>query len=160
MPFRHIISTRSIRNFATLCLAGLFLLAATGCNTLDRRIQQNADFIATLDPEDQELIRAGKVGLGFTPEMVQIAWGKPDRRQTSITEKGQTGAWIYVTRGSRYDGRRFVGYERDTIYDRRSNTYRTYTRPVYVTTYRTIESESARVEFKDGVVTAITTTER
>lgn len=132
------------------------LLLLVGCQTIDRRIQQNAALFATFEPEVQQMIRAGQIDLGFTPEMVEIAWGRPSLKEVRRSEAGQTEIWTYVDRHSVYAGRRFAGYEHDVYYDRRSNTYRTFMRPVYVSTYRTVETERERVEFQDGKAIAIT----
>ena len=44
----------------------------------------------------QAKIRAGRVDLGFTPEMVRLALGAPARQLTSKTEAGVTEVWIYT----------------------------------------------------------------
>jgi hypothetical protein len=136
-----------------LCLA--VLPSFTGCNTPDRRIRQNPELFLSLEPAEQEMVRQGQVGIGFTPEMVTLAWGRPDFRQTNRTEEAETVTWTWVNRHSVYDGRRFAGYRRDVYFDPRTNQYRSIMRPTYVTIYRTVETEAGRVDFRDGVVARI-----
>jgi len=78
-----------------LFLAAL-LFAVTGCNTLDNRIStQQAQFDAW--PADvQEKIRAGRVDIGFTPEQVMVALGKPVRTYQRTTTEGKSEVWAYT----------------------------------------------------------------
>lgn len=144
-----------------LSLLLLCLLAGlAGCQTgPERRIRQNPELFMSLDPEAQELIRAGEVAVGFTPEMVRLAWGRPDERQVTRTAEGESHVWTYVSRHSVYTGRRFAGYDRDVYYDNRSRQYRTFMRPVYVSTYQTVENDVGRVVFRDGKAAVITRAE-
>lgn len=139
----------------------LFLsLAQVGCNSVERRIQRNPELFAGLEPEEQEAIRQGRVEIGFTPEMVSLAWGRPDQRQVIRTsDEEDRQIWSYVSRRSIYNGRRFAGYRSEVYYDRRSKQYRSVPRPVYVNTYRTVENEVARVEFKSGKAAVVTLAE-
>ncbi|MGD9782826.1 MAG: hypothetical protein AB7V14_11870 [Kiritimatiellia bacterium] len=56
-------------------LPALLLLA--GCATPERRIEQNRDLFDSLPVADQARIRGGKIDLGYTPDMVRIAFGEP-----------------------------------------------------------------------------------
>jgi hypothetical protein len=154
--FRGRLSGRS----AALGILGLSaLLFFSGCNSADRRIRQNPELFYSLEPHQQELVRAGRVGLDFTPEMTSLAWGRPDYRETTRTEEGETQTWTWVNRRSVYDGRRFAGYTHDVYYDRRARQYRSFMRPVYVSVYRTVESEAGRVEFREGKAAVVTRVE-
>ncbi len=151
-------SGRKKQTVLTLVVIGL-VLAFGGCQTIDRRIAQNAEFFATLEPEVQQMIRAGEIDLGFTPGMVEIAWGRPDVKEVIRSEEGRIDVWTYVDRRQVFAGRRFAGYTHDVYFDRRTNTYRTLMRPVYVSTYRTVETERERVEFEGGRATSVIRTE-
>lgn len=129
----------------------------SGCETVDRRIAKSPEIFASFEPDEQELIRQGKVAVGFTPEMVRIAWGRPDRRKTTRTERDESEVWEYLTRRSQYAGRRFAGYHQEVFFDRRNERHRTVWSPVYVNAYQTVESERGRVEFRDGRVVSVTT---
>ncbi|MBS0633559.1 MAG: hypothetical protein JSS11_16740 [Verrucomicrobia bacterium] len=80
-------------------------LLACGCSTtdtVDNRIKQNTAVYAGLTPEEQNQIRSGVITAGFSPEMVLMALGKPER----IIPGNGPGEedWIYVNVYSR-DGR-------------------------------------------------------
>jgi hypothetical protein len=68
-----------------------------GCSTPETRINENVEFFSRLSPGDQQLIREGKVAVGFTPVMVRMAVGEPDRVFTRTDAKGVTEAWSYTT---------------------------------------------------------------
>jgi len=57
----------------------VLLLAVSGCNTIDHRIHEKPDVFNQLDPKAQAEIRQGRVEVGYTPDMVYIALGKPDK---------------------------------------------------------------------------------
>lgn len=74
--------------------AAVFLAA---CSTPESRIQSNPAVFATLSPADQQLIREGKVAIGFTQEMVRLALGDPDRVYTRTDANGVSESWSYTT---------------------------------------------------------------
>lgn len=80
---------------AALCLC---LLAA--CSTPSARIKRNQAVFDALSPAEQTLIREGKVGVGFTPDMVLLAVGDPDQSWIRTDAQGQSEVWTYTT----YDG--------------------------------------------------------
>jgi len=82
-------------------LAGLVVLA--GCSTPQTRIQKNPAAFDRCTPEQQEMIKRGKVGLGFDGEMVKLALGDPDRITTRTDASGTSEVWHYETYES-YDG--------------------------------------------------------
>ena len=73
------------------------LVWAVGCATPEARIKRNPELFAQLSPNDQQLIREGKVALGFTPEMVRLALGDPDRISTRTDANGTSETWSYTT---------------------------------------------------------------
>jgi hypothetical protein len=61
--------------FTLLC--GLVIL--TGCSTPESRIAKQPDLFNSLTPDQQQMIREGRVGIGFDMDMVKLALGDPDR---------------------------------------------------------------------------------
>jgi outer membrane protein assembly factor BamE (lipoprotein component of BamABCDE complex) len=55
------------------------LLAVSGCDTINQRIREKQDAFNRLDPKAQAVIRQGRVEIGYTPDMVYMALGKPDK---------------------------------------------------------------------------------
>lgn len=77
-----------------------FLGAVTlfaGCSTPEARIQKNPELFNRLAPEQQNLIRAGKVAVGFDYDMVRLALGDPDRVTERTTAAGKAEVWQYLT---------------------------------------------------------------
>jgi hypothetical protein len=75
--------------------AGLAWL--TGCESPESRIRQNPDLYSHLTPDQQQAIREGRVGVGFTPEMVKLALGDPDRVRIRTDANGRSEVWHYIT---------------------------------------------------------------
>src|SRR4051794_23182954 len=51
---------------ASLFLSIIVMAFCAGCATPEARIQKNPEVFAKLPPNEQQLIREGKVGIGFT----------------------------------------------------------------------------------------------
>ena len=83
-----------ILSFLIACAA---LVVAAGCSTPQARINRSPEAYAKLSAADQQLIREGKVAVGFTPEMVRLALGDPDRVSTRTDANGVNEAWSYAT---------------------------------------------------------------
>jgi len=81
----------------SLLLACAALVMLAGCATPQTRIDRSPDVFVKLSPADQQLIREGKVAVGFTPEMVRLALGEPDRVYTRTDASGVNEAWSYTT---------------------------------------------------------------
>jgi outer membrane protein assembly factor BamE (lipoprotein component of BamABCDE complex) len=81
-------------SFLIACAA---LAVAAGCSTPQARIKQSPEAYAKLSATDQQLIREGKVAVGFTPDMVRLALGDPDRISTRTDASGVNEAWSYAT---------------------------------------------------------------
>ena len=79
------------------CLLAIVLLA--GCSTPDSRIAKAQSPFDRLPAEAREKIRAGQVDVGFTPEMVRLALGEPDRVYLRQSDQGETEVWGYRDRG-------------------------------------------------------------
>ncbi len=76
-------------------LAGLALVATVGCSTPASRIAEHQAAFAGWPAAVQAKVRAGEVGLGFTPEQTRVALGEPDRVFSRTTGDGTTEVWAY-----------------------------------------------------------------
>lgn len=85
----------------TLALAAGVVLA--GCATPETRIRQNPAAFDRATPTQQELIRQGKVAIGFDESLVQLALGVPDRINERTAAEGKSVIWHYVDYET-YDG--------------------------------------------------------
>lgn len=128
-----------------VALMGLWL---AGCATPDARIKKNQALFDSLPSQVQAQIREGQVALGFTPEMVKLAVGEPDRRAVRNDATGRTEVWSY-THYEAADGLPvYTG-----LYHRSYPGYRYYGRGIY--TERTEAKEYFRVEFVEGKVSVV-----
>ncbi len=143
----------------TSLLLCLLLALMAGCNTVDSRIRKNEASFRALDPATQEKLRGGKVEVGYTPEMVYIALGRPTTRTERSTADGQTMIWSYTSSSTEYAGRALTHTRRVVVVDPRTGRRAILFQPVYTDVYRETEDEDVRIEFRDGKVTSIESTE-
>jgi hypothetical protein len=92
------IPTMKTSRFASL-LSVILLAVFSACSTPDSRIRANKAEFDALPAETQAKIREGKVEVGFTPSMVLMALGDPDRRYSKTGESGQSEVWAYQDKG-------------------------------------------------------------
>jgi hypothetical protein len=78
------------------CLAAVLLLQA--CATPQSRIERDPDSFGALSAEQQALVRAGRIAIGFSEEAVRLALGEPQRISRRTDEKGEATVWRYVER--------------------------------------------------------------
>jgi len=129
---------------------GVVLLAAVcaGCATPQSRIERHPELFSGLPADAQEKIQGGAIDLGFTHDMVYLAFGRPDRVYARTTSGGAREIWAYtrVTATPSYGAR---PYPCGRYWGRRC-----WWRPAWpVDSY--VEFEAMRVEFTDGRVSAI-----
>jgi len=126
-------------------LTGFFLSA---CSTPESRIKDNPSVFSKLTPEQQALIKQGKVALGFDAEMVHLAIGEPDHIRTRTDASGTKEVWIYTTWESSSGAVLYRGwYHRsyDALY------------PYYLEAPSRRERDHFRVTFSEGKVISIET---
>jgi hypothetical protein len=81
------------------CGAGLL----GGCqSTPERRIAKKEAVFSSWSAQAQAKIRAGKIEVGFTPQQVEMAKGKPDRVGRRTTAVGDRVEWVYLWNDSRF----------------------------------------------------------
>lgn len=133
---------------------GLMIIGAlgvVGCvSTPEKRIAKNPEVFAGLSPEAQENVRAGRVEVGYTPEMVHFALGEPTSRVTQRTAKEAKEIWYYEGTYLTSDTVRMHDYGRFSsvepiVYLDRTTEHR-YTR--------------AKLEFVEGKLTAVQQVQR
>lgn len=80
-------------------LASLVLLTS-GCvtSTPQTRISKQRGLYRSFPAEAQRMISNGQVDIGFTPEMVLLALGKPGREFTRSGPEGESVVWVYFKR--------------------------------------------------------------
>jgi hypothetical protein len=86
MPYRPSIALVAFPLLGLLC----------GCETTRaNRIREKAELFAAQPAAVQALIREGMVDYGFTPELVHLALGEPNRRQSGEAAEGRMETWTY-----------------------------------------------------------------
>lgn len=83
-------------------LPWLFLVFAFGCASVDSRVQKHQAAFNAWPADVQEKVRAGKVEVGFTQEMVRVALGEPDRLISRTTDRGVSEGWVYFDKGPKF----------------------------------------------------------
>jgi len=86
------------------------LVLVSGCSTPETRIQKSPDVFARLNPDQQALVKAGRVAPGFDMESVKLALGDPDRIILHTDASGQHEVWHYVTYEDAQGAIIFTGY--------------------------------------------------
>lgn len=142
------------RTMKSKAIVALSLLLLVGCATPARRIAKNPAMFAAFPPEIQEKVRKGVAEVGYTKDMVFIAFGRPDRIVQRTTAEGPTEIWVYT------DVAQSTGYvPMEASYLHRSKRHGFY--PGYDTywvgVHQQQEFEIQRVEFRDGKAVAIET---
>ncbi len=124
------------------------LLLATGCvsSTPQSRISKNREAYSRYPSNVQRMISAGMVDVGFTPEMVRLALGAPNREFSRQTENGSTEVWVYHDSSPRFS----IGFGIGS-YGRHSAS----SVGVATSTGDYDRDERVRVAFRDGQVTEI-----
>lgn len=94
-----------------------FALLGAGCQSVDVRSRQHAALFNQLPPADQQRLLAREVLIGDTPEMVEIALGRPDREDAITVSNGTIRrTWAYLDKRYMKEGSQI------TRIDERRNT--------------------------------------
>ncbi|HTJ77777.1 MAG TPA: hypothetical protein VL357_02170 [Rariglobus sp.] len=133
--------SRAILVFLTLVVCGF-----VGCAGPETRIRKNPELFARLTPEQQTLVKEGKVAVGFDEDMVKLAVGEPDRKWVRTDSSGVSEVWSYTTWESVGGMPLYRGWYH-CYYD---------PAPAYYLNYpNRREHEYFKVVLKDGKVTAV-----
>ena len=92
-----------MKNTCLFSVLFIGVLVLSGCSTPESRIARNPEVFAQLSPQQQLLVKAGQVGVGFDMAAVKLALGEPDRITVRTEAHGQTQTWHYVETAY-YDG--------------------------------------------------------
>ena len=139
-----------MKHFSALILAAL-LLAVAGCATPESRIKKNQALFDSYPADVQDKIKAGKVDLGFTPDMVTIALGKPGRVYQRKTADGETEVWSYEAYSTTTNRQRV----NTDVRVRDNSGYRTVHDWVWVDVEQRNYYDKLRIEFTGGKVSGI-----
>ena len=135
---------------AGLALPLLFLLA--GCASPARRIEQNRELFDSLPVAAQARIRGGQIDLGFTPAMVRIALGEPQRQLVRRARGGDAEIWLYLNMVRRYERQRA---DLDGLTVSGPGGIRSVDGSAWVNVMQEREFVRIRVEFQNGTVVSI-----
>lgn len=131
-----------------------FILSAcmTAQQIRDSRIASSQEIFNSFSTEIQQKIRAGQIDLGFSEEMVRLAWGRPDMIYTRTTDQGEATVWTYSrTRTLTQTDRMTIPVRVRDKFGRSSIQYEN----VWINRDTYEEYAVARVEFTGGTVTAL-----
>ncbi len=139
----------TIRDFLNVLPLLCAVLVGAGCASPEARIREQADLFAQLSPDDQGLIREGRVAIGFTPAMVRLAVGDPDQVWSRTDADGVSEVWSYTTFESPSGAPLYRGWYHQRVY-RGDPLY-----PYYLGDTRRVAREVFKVSFRDGAVIAV-----
>ena len=138
--------------FRSACFAGSLALLLAGCATPEKRIQQNQEIFDSFPVAAQARIRGGQIDLGFTPDMVRIALGEPQRKTLRRAADGEVEIWSYVDSTRRYDRQRV---EIDGLSISGPGGLRSLGGSAWINVEQNREFIRTRVEFRNGVAATI-----
>ena len=141
---------RVLSAFLTLLPIAVF---ATGCvsSTPQSRINKNYGVYAEYPAEVRQKIREGRVEVGFSAEMAEMALGKPGRKVSRRDDTNQDSeVWIYYRNQPRLSVGMAMG----------SGGYSGVSTGVSMSSSPSADQESMRLILRDGQVAEIETVRR
>jgi len=127
-------------------LSVVLLALLSACSSPDSRIADHQAAFAAFPAEVQQKIRTGRVDVGFTREMVLMALGEPARKFTRKTAEGDTEVWGYHDNGPRFSVGLGIGS---------GGYHSSMGGGVAMSSGGYDPEEKTRVEFREGLVTAV-----
>lgn len=140
------------------CVFGTGLLFAgllAGCASFDSRVKEKSALFATLDPATQARLQAAEVHIGDAPDLVYLALGRPAEKRERLTAAGREMVWVYAAIWQEYQGTRLVGYRRDVVRNKSTQTDQVVYTPDYQPIYATRAEDQMRVTFTNERVSAL-----
>ena len=134
------------------CFVLPLVVLLAGCATPAKRIQQNQELFDSFRVAAQARIRGGQIDLGFTPDMVRIALGEPQRKTLRRSGAGDLEIWFYLDSIRRYDRQRV---DIDGLSLSGPGGLRSLGGSAWINVEQSREIVRCRVEFQNGVVAAI-----
>jgi hypothetical protein len=133
-------------------LLSAVLLGLAGCasSTVDSRIAQRRDLFESYPFDVREKIAAGRVDIGFTPDMVAMALGAPSRRVERRSMNEQSEVWYYTRSSPRISFGFGIGSGHFGRHGGFGTSLGMSTGP-----YGYEQDEMMRVEFHEGEVVAV-----
>ncbi len=98
----------------------LLMALAVGCG-VKHRIEKNQPYFDRLTPAQQEKIKNKQTDIGFTPQMVYIAWGRPTQKSKSVRANLTRETWMYSYEG--YD----TEYQQVLVFNHHNGRYENQT---------------------------------
>lgn len=84
-----------MKNYVRVAFCTAVILALASCSTTGSRIRQHQVLFDSYPEHVQQDLRDGIIQLGYTPEMVFIAFGEPDRKREVVTGEGVAQVWTW-----------------------------------------------------------------
>jgi hypothetical protein len=78
-----------------IAVCSVALLALLACSTTGSRIRRHQDAFDHYPERVQQNLRNGVIEVGYTPEMVFIALGEPDRKVDVVTGEVAAQVWTW-----------------------------------------------------------------
>lgn len=125
----------------------LFLFSSCASSP-QARIDKNRPAFDAFPTDVQEKIRAGRVDLGFTPPMVRLALGDPDRELRRASDAGEEEVWVYRRTASGFGFGLGLGG---------GGGHTSYGAGISLSTAPNYNEDAMRVVFREGRVSAIET---
>jgi hypothetical protein len=152
-PYRSANQIPAMRVLSVLLLSTATLVLTAGCvtSTPQSRIDQNRAAYSEYSSEVRRAIREGRVQIGFTAEMAEMALGRPGRKLTRRDETNEESeVWIYYRNRPRVSVGMAVG----------SGGYTSTHTGISMSTTPDADMETMRLILRDGHVAAIETVTR
>ena len=92
-------STEPRRRWVSVVAIALLASSWLGCETPQARIKRDRPLYESFSPEAQRKIAAGQVDVGFSPEMVLMALGRPTLKYERESQGTRQEVWVYRERG-------------------------------------------------------------
>jgi hypothetical protein len=84
-----------MKNCARVAFCTAVILTLAGCNTTGSRIREHQALFDSYPEHVQQNLGNGIIELGYTPEMVFIAFGEPDRKREVVTGEAAAQVWTW-----------------------------------------------------------------